>query len=47
MIKELFKTYTKKICSKCKNKGNCQEELRIRIDNSIKCHEYRKEQKNE
>lgn len=42
MIKELFKIYAEEICSKCKNKGNCQEELRIRLDHSIKCDRYRK-----
>lgn len=42
MPKELFETYTKEICSRCKNKENCQEELRIRLDNSIKCDRYKK-----
>ena len=42
MPKELFETYTKEICSMCKNKENCQEELRIRLDNSIKCDRYKK-----
>lgn len=42
MIEELFKTYVKEICSKCKNKKYCQEELHIREDNTIKCNTYKR-----
>lgn len=42
MTKDLFKTYSKEICSNCRDKENCQEELRIRLDNSIKCDGYKK-----
>lgn len=42
MPKEIFETYSKEICSQCKNKEECQEELRIRLDYSIKCDRYKK-----
>ena len=37
----IFQKYVKVICSKCKNRQLCQEELRIRIDNTIKCENYK------
>ena len=44
MAKEenLYRLYVKEICSNCKNKEKCQEELHIRVDNTIKCYEYKK-----
>lgn len=36
----IYETYVRTVCSICKNKDNCQEELRKRIDNSIKCFNY-------
>ena len=42
MDREKFKSYSEKICSNCINKKECQEELRIRLDGSIKCDEYKR-----
>lgn len=39
----IYETYVKEVCSNCKNKTNCKEELRVRIDNTIKCEKYEKE----
>ena len=38
--KVMFEKFTREICSNCKVKEECQEKLRIRIDNSIKCDRY-------
>lgn len=43
MTKEtIYETYTRQICSNCKNRDKCQEELKIKIDRSIKCDNYEK-----
>lgn len=39
----IYETYVREICSNCKNKKQCQEELRIKIDGSIKCGCYERE----
>ena len=39
----IFDVFIREICSNCKKRKKCQEELRIRIDNSIKCYEYERE----
>ena len=36
----IFNVFIKEICSNCKKNKTCQEELRIRINNTIKCYEY-------
>nr|DAQ49106.1 MAG TPA: hypothetical protein [Caudoviricetes sp.] len=36
-MKNIFEIYAKEICTNCRNKKECQEELRQRIDDSIKC----------
>ena len=36
----IFKTFNNEICKNCENK-NCPEELRVKIDGSIKCNEYK------
>lgn len=36
----IFQTYVRQVCSICKNKDQCQEELRIKTDNSIKCDKF-------
>lgn len=36
----LEQVYVRTVCSLCKNKENCQEELRRRIDGTIKCEKY-------
>lgn len=41
-METIYQTYTRTVCTNCKNKNNCSEELRIRIDNSIKCNRYEK-----
>lgn len=37
---EIYNTFQKEICRNCKNYEHCQEELVIKIDNSIKCEKY-------
>jgi len=39
----IYQTYTRTVCSICKYKEECQEELRIKINNTIKCDKYEKE----
>lgn len=46
-MKNIFEIYAKEICANCKNRKECQEELRKRIDGSIKCDHYERENKNE
>lgn len=38
-METIFETFTRTVCANCKNK-ECKEELRRRIDGSIKCDEY-------
>ena len=38
MKENIFKTFNKKICKNCKSE-NCPEELRVRLDGSLKCDE--------
>lgn len=40
MIETIYQTYVNEVCSICKNKEECQEELRTRLDGSIKCDKY-------
>lgn len=44
--KSIFEIFTKEICNNCKKNKICQEELRIRIDNTINCYEYERIDKN-
>lgn len=37
----IYETYTRTVCSICENKKDCQETLRIRIDNTIRCDNYK------
>ena len=46
-MKNIFEIYTKEICTNCRNRKECQEELRKRIDGSIKCDYYERESQNE
>lgn len=39
-METIFETYARTVCANCKNRKECQEELRQRIDGSIKCDEY-------
>lgn len=39
----IYKTYVITRCKNCKNKENCQEELIKRLDNTIKCERYERE----
>ena len=41
----IFNKFIKEVCNNCKNKKECQEELRIRLDNSIKCDKYEQKPK--
>lgn len=36
----IYETYSRTVCKICKNKEQCQEELRIKIDGTIKCDKY-------
>lgn len=36
----IYETYVRQICSNCKNREQCQEELRIKVDGTIKCNSY-------
>ena len=40
-----YEIYAKEICSNCKNRENCTEELRKRLDNTLKCYSYIKDRK--
>ena len=46
-MENIYETYARIICANCKNKKECQEELRRRMDNTIKCDKYERENKNE
>ena len=39
-MKTIYETYVKEICNKCKNRKRCKEELRIKINTTIKCEKY-------
>lgn len=39
----IYQTYVRTICSNCKNSKQCQEELRVKIDGSLKCDYYERE----
>ena len=43
-MENIYQTYAREICSKCKNKQQCEEEIRVRIDKTIKCDSYEKEE---
>ncbi len=43
----IYETYSRTVCSNCKNKEQCNEELRIKLDNTIKCERYERIDKNE
>lgn len=40
MSETIYETYVRTICRNCINKETCNEELRKRIDNTIKCDSY-------
>lgn len=44
-METIYETYSKRVCTNCKNKKECQEELRQRIDGSIKCDNYERANK--
>ena len=43
----IFEVFDREICSNCKKDKTCQEELRRRLDNTVKCYEYERIDKNE
>ena len=43
----VFEIFNKEICCNCKNGKYCQEELRKRLDNTIKCYKYERIDKDE
>ena len=43
----IFDIFLKEICSNCKKDKYCQEELRRRLDNTVKCYEYEKVEEKE
>ena len=40
---EIYENYTKEYCRKCKHEQKCKQDLRIRIDYTIKCDDYERE----
>lgn len=42
-METIYQTYIREICSNCRNRNICKEELRIRLDGTIKCDSYVKE----
>ena len=38
-MESIFETYKRTVCSICKNK-DCDEELRIRLDGTLKCESF-------
>ena len=40
-IEKIFKNYIETNCKNCINEKECKEELRIRLDGTIKCNEYK------
>jgi hypothetical protein len=44
-METIHETYTRILCSNCKNRYKCQEELRKRLDNTIRCDKYETENK--
>lgn len=46
-METIFETFTRTVCANCKNKKECQEELRQRLDGSIKCDKYERKQDSE
>ena len=42
-METIFETYLRTICSNCKNGDSCTEELRRRLDNTVRCWEYIKD----
>lgn len=44
-METIHETYTRTLCSNCKNRYKCQEELRKRLDNTIRCNNYEREDK--
>ncbi len=42
-IENIFKKFSKEICTNCINRKECQEELRIKLDGSVKCDRYERE----
>ena len=44
-IENIFKDFNSKICSNCSSRNKCQEELRVRLDGSIKCEKYERKPK--
>ena len=41
MQETIYETYTRTVCKICKNQKECQEELRKRIDNTMKCEKFK------
>ncbi len=39
----IHETFARVLCSNCRNRLKCQEELIRRLDNSIKCYKYVKD----
>ena len=40
-----YEIYARELCSNCKNRKTCKEELRRRLDNTIRCGNYGREDK--
>ena len=46
-METIFETYARTVCANCKNRKECQEELRQRLDGSIKCDKYERNKEDE
>ena len=42
--KSVLKKFNEEICKNCENK-DCPDELRIKLDGSLKCDEYKRKEK--
>lgn len=45
-MKYILQEYAEQICSICANRENCQEELVVKINKSVKCNEFKREEQN-
>lgn len=46
-METIFETYARTVCANCKNRKECKEELRQRIDGTLYCEPYEREKRPE
>lgn len=44
-MKNIYERFSEELCSNCKNKYKCEEELRQRLDGTLYCELYERENK--